>query len=120
MIKLEKVYFYLLRFVCLELWIFAAKVLLVIIGLSFNAPFIQEGHWLADILMRFPYRWDFETMIASIYMVWGTFLWKASREPEKNQSIIQFTIYANLLHGIVMLIQALLRTHETMRLLGDT
>lgn len=113
-------YSYLLKFVCLELWIFSAKVIVVIIGLALDAAFVQEGHFLGDILMRHPYRWDFETMIAAIYIVWGIFLWKASREPEKHSSLISFTIYANLFHGALMFVQALIRTHETTRLLGDT
>ncbi len=120
MVKLEKIYTYLLRLISLELWIFSAKVLFVVIGLMLNASFVQEGHWLGDILMRHPYRWDFETMLASIYIPWGIFLWKASKEPEKHELLINFTIYANLLHGLVMLIQAFIRTHETARLLGDT
>ncbi len=118
--NLEKIYSYILKFICLELWIFSAKVIIVIIGLILGASFVQEGHFLGEILMRHPYRWDFETMIATIYIFWGIFLWKASREPEKHQSIIQFTIYANIFHGLLMFVQALIRTQETARLLGDT
>lgn len=117
--QLNKLYSYLLKFICLELWIFAVKVLVVVIGLMFSASFVQEGHVISDILMRHPYRWDFETMIASIYIFWGIYLWKASKEPDKHQSIISFTIYANLFHGMVMFVQALIRTYETARLLGD-
>jgi len=118
-ISLEIIQSYLLKFISLELWIFSAKVVLVMIGLIIGASFVQEGNVFADFLMRRPYRWDFETMIASIYIVWGYFLWKASQDPENHKSLIYFTIYANMMHGFVMIIQAMVRTKETARLLGD-
>jgi len=58
-------------------------------------------------------------MIAIVYAVLGVFLIKASKNPGAHISLLWFTIWANLGHGVVMLIQALMDNTETGHLMGD-
>ena len=72
---------------------------------SFDAAVMQEGGAL-----RFM-RWDIlskhvELMIETVYLVWGIFMLKAAREPLKNISFLNFTLWANLAHGLLMIPQA--------------
>lgn len=66
-----------------------------------------------------PYQQNYEQMIAAIYFVLGIFLLLASKDPLQNLSLIWFTVWSSVAHGIVMLIQALIFTHEHGHLIGD-
>ena len=46
-------------------------------------------------------------MLFVIYMVWSVFLIRAASDPFKYRSFLDFTIWANLAHGAVMIPQAL-------------
>ena len=72
---------------------------------SFDAPIMQEGGAL-----RFM-RWDIlskhvELMIEAIYLVWGIYMLKAARNPLAYISFLNFTLWANLVHGLLMIPQA--------------
>src|SRR6185295_12215158 len=72
---------------------------------SFDAPIMQEGGAL-----RFM-RWDIlskhvELMIEAIYLVWGIYMLKAARNPLAYISFLNFTMWANLVHGLLMVPQA--------------
>jgi Family of unknown function (DUF6632) len=41
-----------------------------------------------------------------IYIVWGVFLLRASRNPAAYSSFLDFTMWANLAHGVLMAVQA--------------
>ena len=74
---------------------------------SFDAPIIQEGGAL-----RFM-RWDVlskhvELMIEAVYLVWGVFMLKAAQKPIVNISFLKFTLWANLVHGLLMIPQAMM------------
>jgi hypothetical protein len=74
---------------------------------SIDAPIIQEGGALRFL------RWDIlskhvELMIEIIYLVWGIFMLIAARKPLANLSFINFTLWANLAHGILMIPQAMM------------
>lgn len=47
-------------------------------------------------------------MLFLVYIVWGVFLLKASRDPRRYRSFLDFTMWANALHGILMSVQALM------------
>jgi hypothetical protein len=73
---------------------------------SIDAPIMQEGGALRFL------RWDIlskhvELMIEIVYLVWGIFMLLAARKPMSNLSFINFTLWANLAHGILMIPQAL-------------
>lgn len=81
--------------------------------------FILTAANLIHLDTRGEFRWDFEAMIASIYLIWGIYLWKASQEPKKHLLFINFTIWANILHGATMIILGYLREGEFYHLLID-
>ena len=56
-------------------------------------------------------RWDIlskhvELMIEAIYLVWGIYMLKAARNPLAYISFLNFTLWANLVHGLLMVPQA--------------
>jgi hypothetical protein len=74
---------------------------------SIDAPIMQEGGALRFL------RWDIlskhvELMIEIVYLVWGIFMLIAARKPLSNLSFINFTLWANLAHGILMIPQAMM------------
>lgn len=66
------------------------------------------------------YRWDYEAMFTAVYFVWGIFAWKAAKNPEKHILFINFTIWANIFHAIVMTIVGVFRPGEFYHLLTDS
>ena len=74
---------------------------------SFDTPIMQEGGALRFL------RWDIlskhvELMIEIVYLVWGIFMLIAARKPLSNLSFINFTLWANLVHGLLMIPQAMM------------
>jgi hypothetical protein len=69
-----------------------------------NAPVLAPGGELAPLLRFQPYNAAYESMLAAIHIVWAVMLWRASATPEKHLLFIDFTIWANAAHGVVMLI----------------
>lgn len=74
---------------------------------SIDAPIVQEGGALRFL------RWDVlskhvELMIEIVYLVWGIFMLIAGRNPLANLSFINFTLWANLAHGLLMIPQAMM------------
>lgn len=108
----------LLKISALYLWYFILVFVLAVLGSTL--PFLQEGTLLGDILIRRPYQWDFEFMFTMLFAVWGIFLWKESKTPQKNSIFISFTGWAFVTQAISMIILALLRTHETSHFILDS
>lgn len=74
---------------------------------SLDAPVMQEGGTLRFL------RWDVlskhvELMIEIVYLVWGVFMLIAAHKPLSNLSFINFTLWANLAHGLLMIPQAMM------------
>lgn len=69
-----------------------------------NASILAPGSRLAPLLRFQPYNVSYESMIAAIYIVLAGMLWRASYNPAKHPLFIDFTIWANAAHGLVMLI----------------
>ncbi len=72
---------------------------------AIDAPVMQEGGALRFL------RWDplakhIELMIEIVYLVWGVFFFRAARQPLHYLSFIDFTIWANLAHGLLMVPQS--------------
>jgi hypothetical protein len=71
-----------------------------------DAPILQEGG-----AMRFM-RWEplakhIELMIEGVYFVWGIYFFLAARNPLRYLSFIDFTIWANAVHGVIMVVQTI-------------
>jgi hypothetical protein len=69
-----------------------------------NAPTLAPGGRLAPLLRFQPYNPHYESMMAAIHIVWAVMLWRAAGNPAKHLLFIDFTIWANAAHGLVMLI----------------
>ena len=66
-----------------------------------------------------PRQAEYEQMIIGVYAVLGIFLIIASRDPAANRSLIWFTVWSSLIHGLIMLAQALRDPVERPNLMGD-
>ncbi|MGE5801695.1 MAG: DUF6632 domain-containing protein [Gemmatimonadota bacterium] len=69
-----------------------------------NAPILAPASALAPLLRFQPYNPSYEAMMAAVHIVWAVMLWRAASSPEQHTLFIDFTIWANVAHGIVMLI----------------
>jgi lipid-A-disaccharide synthase-like uncharacterized protein len=58
-------------------------------------------------------------MIMGVYATLGVFLIRAAKDPLANASLIWFTIWSSLVHGGIMLVQALVDETDRINLLGD-
>ena len=69
-----------------------------------KAPILAPGGSLAPLLRFQPYNAHYESMMAGIHVVWAIMLWRASDDPAKHALFIDFTIWANAAHALVMFI----------------
>lgn len=99
---------------------FFLKIALVLIGLFFIFGVYPMMMWV------WPSGWgwtprqpEYEQMIMGIYATLGVFLVLAAKDPQANASLIWFTIWSSLVHGGIMLVQALVDSTERANLLGD-
>jgi hypothetical protein len=69
-----------------------------------NAPILAPGSALAPLLRFQPYNAAYESMMTAIHIVWAVMLWRASDNPAMHRLFIDFTIWANIAHGLVMLV----------------
>lgn len=65
------------------------------------------------------YAWDFELMFTAIFLVWGWYLWVASREVQKHRLFVDFTIAATAAHIGAMLVIGFVRPADLHHLLVD-
>ena len=69
-----------------------------------NAPILAPGGTLAPLLRFQPYNAYYESMLTAIHIVWAVMLWRASYDPPRHALFIDFSIWANAAHGLVMVI----------------
>jgi hypothetical protein len=69
-----------------------------------KVPILAPGGSLAPLVRFQPYNANYESMMAAIHMVWAVMLWRASYNPAQHALFIDFTIWANAAHGLVMLV----------------
>ena len=101
--KLKKLKVFLNIYGVVSILLFGGLFLLT----SFDVPIMQEGGAL-----RFM-RWDVlskhvELMLEAVYLVWGIFMLKAAYKPMAYLSFLSFTLWANLVHGLLMIPQAMM------------
>jgi hypothetical protein len=75
------------------------------LGLFFHAPILDKGgalNWAVwdDMSDHAP------LMITVIYFVWSVFLIRSAKDPLAYASFLDFTMWANLAHGLTMIPQA--------------
>ena len=62
---------------------------------------------------------EYEQMIIGMYAVLGVYLIIAAKDPLEHRSLISFTIWSSVVHGAIMLVQALQDPVEKPNLIGD-
>ncbi len=62
---------------------------------------------------------EYEQMIMGIYATLGVFLILAAKDPMAHVSLIWFTVWSSIVHGGIMLIQAIADQSERMHFYGD-
>jgi hypothetical protein len=96
----------------------ALKIALVLIGATF------AGLYLLMIVWPSGWTWhtghsDYPLMIVGVYATLGVFLIAAARNPMAHLSLIRFAIWANLVHALIMLVQAFTSPGSHGHLIGD-
>lgn len=62
---------------------------------------------------------EYEQMVMGVYATLGVFLILAAKNPMAHASLIWFTICSSIVHGGIMLIQALVDETDRINLFGD-
>jgi hypothetical protein len=58
-------------------------------------------------------------MILGVYATLGVFLLMASRDPLAHRSLIWFTVWSSIVHGVIMGVQSIKDPTEVGHLIGD-
>lgn len=96
------------------------KAALVVFGIVFivGIPLMVYVIWPAAWSWM-PRQTEYEQMIMGIYATLGVFLILAAKDPKAHRSLILFTIWSSVVHGGIMLVQAIVDETERVNLLGD-
>jgi hypothetical protein len=81
------------------------------VGFMMQTPLLAENggplNWLIWNDVRFgDDHAHVSSMLLLIYMVWGVFLLRAAGDPPAHRSFLDFTMWANAAHGLLMIVQA--------------
>lgn len=88
------------------------------LGTLFDAAALQDGGALR--FMRWePLSKHVELMLEIVYVVMAVFLFLAAKKPEAYISFINFVIWANLAHGLLMVFQSLMMPHFHYKMFTD-
>lgn len=92
---------------------------LVVLGIVFIVGIYTLMHlWPAGWQWQ-PAQAEYELMIVGVYATLGVFLLMAARNPLEHLSLIWFTVWSSVVHGGIMLVQALMDPAESGHLVGD-
>jgi len=95
------------------------KLSLVAFGLFFVVGLVPMMHFFSDSWGWTPSQYEYEQMIQGMYATLGVFLILAAKNPLENRSLIWFTVWSSVVHGGIMLGQALYDPTERANLHGD-
>jgi len=96
------------------------RIALVVVGLTFTF-----GIWPLTIVWPSGWSWHSEgrsaylEMILGIYATLGVFLMIASRNPMAHRSLIWFTVWSSIVHGVIMAAQSVANPQHIGHLWGD-
>jgi hypothetical protein len=62
---------------------------------------------------------EYEQMIMGVYATLGVFLIRAAKNPLAHASLIWFTVWSSVVHGGIMMVQAIVDESERANLAGD-
>jgi lipid-A-disaccharide synthase-like uncharacterized protein len=96
------------------------KAALYVIGamLVVGVPTLMMWIWPSGWTWT-PRHYEYEQMIMGVYATLGVFLILAAKDPLANRSLIWFTVWSSIVHGAIMLVQALVDETDRINLLGD-
>ncbi len=94
------------------------RIALVVVGIVFLLIYPLMKIWPSGWLWQ-PGQYEYEQMIVGIYATLGVFLLWASRKPEAHQSLIWFTVWSSVVHGLIMGVHGVIDSAERGHLLGD-
>ena len=98
----------------------ALRIALVAIGFIFIVGvYPLTIFWPAGWMWHTSGQSNYLQMILGIYVTLGVFLLLAARNPLKNLSLIWFTVWSSIAHGLIMAAQALAYPEHRGHLLGD-
>ena len=98
----------------------ALRIALVLVGITFIV-----GVYPLTIVWPSGWAWhltgqsNYLQMILGIYATLGVFLLLAARNPLKNLSLIWFTVWSSVAHGVIMAAQSLAYPEHRGHLFGD-
>ncbi|MGB3476042.1 MAG: DUF6632 domain-containing protein [Mycobacterium sp.] len=84
---------------------------LLFVGFMVQTPLLAEHggalNWTIWNDVRFGHEHaHVPPMLFIVYIVWGVFMLRAARNPQDYTSFLDFTMWANLAHGVLMAAQA--------------
>ncbi len=88
--------------------------IIYLFGVPVMMMWIESSGW--TWLPRQP---EYEQMIMGVYATLGVFLIMAAKNPLEHASLIWFTVWSNIVHGGIMMIQAIIDETERANLAGD-
>ena len=94
------------------------QIALVLIGSVFLLLYPLMQLWSSGWVWL-PRQHEYEQMMIGVYATLGIFLIRAARRPEAHLSLIWFTFWSSLIHGIIMGTQAIIDPAERGHLIGD-
>ena len=86
----------------------------MIVGVTVLMKWVWPSGWAWT-----PAQPEYEHMILGVYAVLGVFLIRAAKDPMAHASLIWFTVWSSIVHGGVMLVDALRDETERGHLIGD-
>ena len=95
------------------------RIALIVVGLVYVIGLYPMTVLWPDGFMWMPRQAEYEQMILATFAVLGVFLLLASRAPAEHRSLIGFAAWSSLVHGLVMLVQALRDPMERANMYGD-
>jgi hypothetical protein len=72
-----------------------------------DSPLLQDGGALRFMRWQ-PLAKHIELMLEGVYLVCGIYFFLAARNPLRYLSFIDFTIWANAVHGVIMVVQTII------------
>lgn len=97
----------------------ALRIALIAVGIVYTAGLYPLTVLWPDGFMWMPRQAEYEQMILATFAVLGVYLLLAARAPAEHRSLIGFAGWSSLVHGLVMLVQALRDPMEQANLFGD-
>lgn len=94
------------------------RIALVALGIIFLLVYPLMQLWPSGWTWHEGYS-DYPLMIAGVYATLGVFLIRAARDPLANLSLIWFTVWSSVVHGVIMAVQSFMHEGHMGHLVGD-